>query len=206
MTSHLLTGVSGIRPQQFSDEQILSVARECFVEHGPSVSTARIAEKAGVSQATLFKRFGTKAVLLRRALWFTEITPWLERIEAGPTDEAIHIQLVEFGLGIARVFDRMIPCMIALRLSGTPDNNPDNGPDSCEKPQPPLRARHGLSAWFRAAQEAGRLRRFETDTAAIAFLGMLQAPAFRRHVLQEEIDIDCYVVELVDALWRGFAP
>lgn len=44
-------------------EQILSVAITCFAEHGPSVSTTTIAERAGISVGLLFHYFPTKETL-----------------------------------------------------------------------------------------------------------------------------------------------
>ena len=58
-----------MRPRKISDEDILDVARECLLEQGVNVSTQVIAKRLGVSQATLFKRFGTKVKLLQMALW-----------------------------------------------------------------------------------------------------------------------------------------
>ena len=49
-----------MRPKKVSDEDILQTVRRCLVEQGGSVSTQFIADQVGVSQATLFKRFGSK--------------------------------------------------------------------------------------------------------------------------------------------------
>ena len=57
-----------VRPRLFSDAEILQVARRCFLEHGPAVSTTVIASEVGLSQAALFKRFGTKQNLMLLAL------------------------------------------------------------------------------------------------------------------------------------------
>ncbi len=51
------------RPRTVSDEVILEAARSVFLEHGPSASTQAIADRLSLSQAALFKRFGTKHVL-----------------------------------------------------------------------------------------------------------------------------------------------
>ena len=58
-----------MRPKKISDEDILEVARQCLMEQGSGVSTQFIADRLGVSQATLFKRFGTKLKLLQAALY-----------------------------------------------------------------------------------------------------------------------------------------
>ncbi len=52
------------RPMQHKPEEILAAALSVFFEHGINVSTARIAEAAGVSNGTLFNYFPTKQVLI----------------------------------------------------------------------------------------------------------------------------------------------
>jgi AcrR family transcriptional regulator len=50
-------------------ELVLESARELFSSHGyPSTSTKRIAERAGVAEALLFRHFGSKAQLFREAV------------------------------------------------------------------------------------------------------------------------------------------
>jgi AcrR family transcriptional regulator len=50
-------------------ELVLEAARELFSTHGyPSTSTKRIAERAGVAEALLFRHFGSKAQLFREAV------------------------------------------------------------------------------------------------------------------------------------------
>jgi AcrR family transcriptional regulator len=56
------------RTRTIPDEALLAAARMVFLRAGVSGSTKEIAERAGVSEATLFKRFGTKAELFFRAM------------------------------------------------------------------------------------------------------------------------------------------
>ncbi|MEZ6127616.1 MAG: TetR/AcrR family transcriptional regulator [Planctomycetaceae bacterium] len=56
------------RPRTISDDQILQTARDCFLEHGPSVATDVIAERLGVSSQALFKRFHSKHELMLAAI------------------------------------------------------------------------------------------------------------------------------------------
>ena len=67
-----------MRPKIKTDEQLLAAARSAFIEFGGAVSTTVIAENAGVSQATLFKRFGTKEQLMKRALGTDAIEPLID--------------------------------------------------------------------------------------------------------------------------------
>jgi AcrR family transcriptional regulator len=70
-----MTSVEGDRPRAPRRapgevrELVLEAARELFSTHGyPSTSTKRIAERAGVAEALLFRHFGSKAQLFREAV------------------------------------------------------------------------------------------------------------------------------------------
>src|SRR5690242_5327599 len=56
------------RPQTISNDEMLAAARAVFLKHGVSGSTREIAERAGISEAALFKRFSTKAQLFLAAM------------------------------------------------------------------------------------------------------------------------------------------
>lgn len=51
------------RPKRIEDGDVLVRAREMFARHGHAVSTREIAAAVGLSQATLFQRFGSKDAL-----------------------------------------------------------------------------------------------------------------------------------------------
>jgi AcrR family transcriptional regulator len=55
-------------PKVVDEGAVFAATLEEFVRHGyAGARTARIAELAGVNEATLFRRYGTKAVLVQRA-------------------------------------------------------------------------------------------------------------------------------------------
>jgi AcrR family transcriptional regulator len=74
------------RPRVIDDERLLAAAQKLLYEIGPAAFTLqRVAERAGVSAATLIKRFGSKQQLflaLNRR-WVDSIIPGLEAAEAG---------------------------------------------------------------------------------------------------------------------------
>jgi len=67
------------RPVSISADQILDAARAVFTEKGPRATTAEIAERAGVAEGTLFKRFGNKAGLHRAAMTSDIAGSWIQR-------------------------------------------------------------------------------------------------------------------------------
>ena len=139
------------RPRQTTDNAILTIARTCFLEHGPSVSTTVIAEAAGVSQATLFKRFGTKDDLLLKALAPASDVPWLALVQAGPDDRPAREQLVEIAHSIFVFFQHLIPNLAVLKSAGF---SPKDLLARYEEP-PPLRGRRLLAGWLIRAGDRG---------------------------------------------------
>jgi len=62
------------RKRQVSDEQILTTARELFIDQGYEVSTRSIAREIGISESVLFQRFGCKKDLFFQAMVPPELT------------------------------------------------------------------------------------------------------------------------------------
>lgn len=58
------------RPRLITNERLLNVAREVFLERGIQATTGEVAERAGVSEGTLFHRFSSKEQLFRSAMRF----------------------------------------------------------------------------------------------------------------------------------------
>jgi hypothetical protein len=56
------------RSKTISDERLLAVARQVFVSQGYQSPVAQIARRAGVSEATVFKRFDSKKQLFDMAM------------------------------------------------------------------------------------------------------------------------------------------
>lgn len=82
-------------------ERILRAARDVFAESGPDVSVEVIARRAGVGERTLYRRFPTKADLVRAALEHSiaeDLTPAIE--DALRTDDPLR--------GLAQLIDAAI--------------------------------------------------------------------------------------------------
>ena len=194
-----------VRPRVVSDEEILQAARAGFLAHGPALSTAVIADSLGVSQATLFKRFGSKERLMVAAL-----TPRLDGPEwasvIAPLDERPFVdQLTERGLIVLRFFDQMMPCVAMLHA-----HSPERVGELMARPDaPPVRAHAAVRALFDAAVAAGRVAPCDTEALAMVWLGALRQRAFWSANLPGAVlraDGDEYVRTLNLLLWRGLRP
>ncbi len=194
------------RPRTVSDDTILEAARAVFIEQGPSASTTAIAERVGLSQAALFKRFGTKDNLMFKALAPPGVPPFIPLLEAGPSEGGpAKDQLREVARVMARFFRDMVPCLMVLRTS---DMDPLAMLKQFDVP-PPVRAQMAVTGWFTRAMELGLVRKGDPIALTFSFLGAFYMRAFLTHITRQPSDddaLDAYVDSVVDSLWQGLAP
>ena len=193
-----------MRPKTISDEEILEIVRSCVLDEGPAVSTQIIANQVGVSQATLFKRFGNKVHLITRALLLGVEAPNLIRaLEADVDLGNPKAQLLEMATRLQAFFEKMVPCWSALRSAGI------EPPESLPKDAPPVRGRLALENWVRTLQDAGIITAQEhPESISISLIGALQTRSFRRHIIRDiymtQSDEE-YVEDLVAFTWRALS-
>ena len=201
------------RPRQVSDEEILDIASACFLEHGAGVSTQVIAERLGISQAALFKRFNTKEELLLRALLPPERNELMHWLDAGPGGGALKPQLATlFGL-LWQMVSYIVPRITVLNASGVGQSAMMRR----YKKFPLFSAIASLAGWIHRAQEQHRLAvcGHPMDLAQ-AWLGTMQGRALTRFVLADIIpkeqiasgytavgDDDTYIATVTDLVWRA---
>lgn len=192
------------RPRQVSDEDILAAARDRFLAHGPQASMQAIAQQLGVSEAALFKRFGTKQGLLLAALAPAE-PPFLGALEAGPDGRPIREQLTELFSAMADHFDQSLPCWAVLRASGVDDHELLRHRDGSAPL--PLRLHRALAAWLRDAMARGRVRPVEASSVATLILGALHSHAFLGRLPDAGVAPAAeHARALVDVVWGGIRP
>ncbi len=193
------------RPRQFSDEEMIEAARSCFLEQGPGVATAAIAELAGVSQAALFKRFGTKEELMLSALLPTQKPEVLGMLQAGPGERPLAAQLAEIATGLTRFFARLVPGFAVLRASGI---SPEAIHKRFEK-SPPELLLESLTRWFEAAEQRQLIRPGDARHRALQLLGGLHIQPFLAHLTRAPAvqgDLDEYIGDLVTTMCQGMMP
>src|SRR5262249_56049433 len=109
------------RKKTISDDDVLEIARHIFREHGHTATTRQIAEAAGISEAILYQRFGSKDELFFAAMH--PRGPDLEQL-LGPKDPGedalayLHAVVVRLGEQFAEV----IP--LALHVMTHPSSDP----------------------------------------------------------------------------------
>jgi AcrR family transcriptional regulator len=193
------------RPKQISDEEILEVARECFLTNGISVSAQTIADRVGLSQPALFKRFGTKEELVFQALRPPERLPVLDWLETVPTPGPFEPQIKEL---LGRIWETLQFILPRIAVLMTSHFTPEQVFARYETP-PPLRLIIGIGAYLRRAQENGQIRAdADPEALALSVLGVMQGRAFVRFVLRSGNDPDdaLYLESAADLLYRGMMP
>ena len=164
------------RPVTIKDETILAAAREVFLDRGIQGTTAEVAERAGISEGSIFKRFKTKTELFRAAMGDRVVEPpWLAelpgRVGKGDIDEA----LFRLGMEIVTFFRELIPLIMMAWSNPGPNGLPVgiSGPNP-----PPVRAVKQITGYFEAEMRAGRLGRHDPEILARTFMGGLHHFAF----------------------------
>lgn len=102
------------RPPSIDDERLLDVAREVFLEKGVRATTAEVAERAAISQGTIFHRFGTKEALFRKALRYDPSTEpaFLTTLAARAGEGSLPDVLIEIGLELLERGSIALPLMM----------------------------------------------------------------------------------------------
>jgi AcrR family transcriptional regulator len=187
------------RHKTISDDDVLGIARDLFRARGHSATTRQIAEAAGISEAVLYQRFGSKD-----DLFFAAMHPRGPDIEEllGPIDplEDAHAYLRTVVTRIANYFSGVIP--LALRVM----THPSFDPGSLARAQPNASAvlREGLAERLGAMS---RRRQIVTPSEAVtarvlvslahdwALGGVLSPGSAPRRARELEA--------MVDVVWEG---
>lgn len=192
------------RPRQVSDDAILNAARETFLNEGPSASVRRIAEQVGVSQAALFKRFGSKHKLMLAALVPAPPLALIAALDDGPTDDAIPDQLLGHAMMAHQHLQKAVPQLWALKASRIPLEVLHERFDEL----PAALLRRAMVAWFRRAEEAGQIRHGDPVALTTMLMGSLHGRAMIAHMEGVPIDsatAESWLRQVVDTLWRGIS-
>lgn len=186
------------RPAHIHTQQIVTVARELFLEHGTTLSTAVIAQHLGISEGSIYRRFPTKADLLRRAMGLPDLgfcAAWHTRADTGEVSE----NLVEMCRAIVSHLREVIPRLQALRQCEAWES-----PHSQVQPEqsPPLRVRSALIRYLDLEVAAGRVDFADTELTARMLLGTLAHFVFLEHLGIESHDAEPLIERTVTFMLR----
>ncbi len=141
------------RPRQYTDEEILKVAAEVFLEHGASAPTALIAKRAGVSEGILFKRFKTKDALFSAALMSDEESnQWRRDLIESAGKNTPHQNLRTAILALFSKLETLVPKLMILEGQG------HHRPPPSGAKAPPLEDAAAIGTYLKKEIKIGRLK------------------------------------------------
>ena len=195
------------RPTTIDDDDLLRAARAVFLEHGIRATTAEVARRAGVSEGTLFHRFGSKAGLFHTAMRPPSAEDLVARLglpaRVGVGELDGHLCEV---LGIIiDFFDGMMPLMM---MGWSNRNEGGDAEQARGGTPPPTVLTRALAGYFEAEMRDGRLRRVDAEVLARTMTGGAWGHVFYELLAHEAGDAlplarGTFVRGLVDIALRG---
>lgn len=154
---------------------IIGAATDLFLELGyDRTSLARVARSAGVSKATLFKQFPTKAELFEAVVLAAGDEPGDELGDPPPGD--FGAGLIALGLAYAELLSRPRMADLVRTLIAESPRFPELRERTFDFGTLPALA--ALKRYFEAAKTAGSASVDDPDMAAMQFLGMIATAVF----------------------------
>jgi AcrR family transcriptional regulator len=195
------------RPPKITNEEILAAAREVFLEQGVGASTITIAEKAGISEASIFKRFTTKKDLLLAAMGISESAKWMKVLSNGTPTVAIKSELTEICEQMLAFYQEFFPRALMMMQKG---NLPF-------MPPPQIRDTQLLSGYLDRAIAQGYLRSCSSIAVAQMITGAITNYVIQEHFLgnmpiplpfpkPKSMEPSIFIQSLIEVLWVGIAP
>lgn len=189
------------RKKTISDADLLTAAREVFVEKGIGASTKAIAKHAGVSEGVLFQRFQTKEDLFFAAM----IPPAGDLGDLLANPELSGRELFEkLTLAMTEYFRTILPSFIPLvshpsfRFEEFAQRHPDS---------PLFTLRWQLVHCLMREQGAGRIGPVFPGAAALLIWSTAHSIAFFEHLGAHGGRFDPSIIQAtLDTLWRALEP
>jgi AcrR family transcriptional regulator len=194
------------RPPSIDSARLLAVAREVFLERGIRATTLEVAERAGVSEGSLFHRFKSKEGLFSAAMNFDAEEMPESLVGALKATEGLDVRE-----GLVALSTRLLEIgRVALPIMMMSWSNPQSFVDGTndKKRAGFRRFVRELGAYFELKMDAGELRRMDAEVLARALLGAVHHYSTTR-ILTGPGDVvipeGMYVRGLVDLLLNGAA-
>jgi AcrR family transcriptional regulator len=194
------------RPVTIDDEKLLEAAREVFLAKGATASTEEVARRAGISQASIFKRFKTKQELFLAAMHaHRDQLDWIGVLVKRTPEVELRAAMIELGVEVIGFLEKIFPLALVSWSSrgefGFAKGSSRAGPN---------RGLGELAAFLQGEMDAGRLNRVDPWSVVRAFGGSLHSyvlmSLLTKHGIGPRWNPTEYVTGVVDVLWAGLAP
>lgn len=170
------------RPRKINDDTLLESLRETFLEVGPAVTTRELAERAGVSEGTLFKRFGDKRKMFVQALRLPDFheEQWYRSLANREKTVPLRDYLIDVGLRLHGALSISVP--IIQTVFSNQFINPQDIRTLLRrnKETPPLQILDTFAALFENEMAAGEIRTSRPLDLARFFVGAIHSDVHLR--------------------------
>jgi AcrR family transcriptional regulator len=199
------------RPPKITNEEILAAARQVFLEQGEGGSTLEIAEKAGISEASIFKRFSTKQALFLAAIGISETPDYVKLLSSQTPTAEIRSELIEICTQMLGFYQEVMP-RVMMMMTKTKSSLPPLVP-------PPFRDVQLFAEYFDRAISRGHLKHCDSMTVAHAIVGAINSYAMTQTIANtnpfplqfvlpklKSFEPTTFIHNLIETLWIGIAP
>ena len=196
------------RPRTINDEAILSAARAVFLERGIHGTTAEVARRAKVSQASVFKRFKSKHELFVAAMQGQpDRQNWLGQLSARTEEVGLKEALAETGVRAIGFVSKVLPLAVVSWSNRGEVRLPKA---MAARHSGPMKAAAVLVKLFEAEMREGRLRKQDPWLLTRAFMASIQGYALMSVVFNQALgpkyEPEAYIRGILDLLWEGARP
>lgn len=207
------------RIPRITNQQILEAARQVFLQQGFGASTLEIAQQAGISEASIFKRFSTKEELFFAAMGIPEKPLWVNELESLCGKGDLKENLINICLQIMEFYREVLPRIMMLRSRG-------NAIAELGGKEPkPMQDVKVLTAFLEREISQDRLRPCDPQTVAHILLGSVMNYVFVEQMSSQvsmttaeltigsylnsgepTTEVSVFILSIVDVVWQGIAP
>lgn len=190
------------RSKTITDDEILTVARSLFLKEGVNASTRAIAKKAGISEAVIYQRFGTKQAFFFAAMKLPEAG--LNKIfDTQPGEGQVVENIERISLKIIAYFREVMP--VFLTLISHPSFNFEIFLK--EHRVPTLQIEEKLTDYLMAESQLDRVRTGKVAIAVNILLSHLHNIALYETIgTPQSANLKRTVADAIAVLWNGLAP
>lgn len=195
------------RTPTISSDTILQAARALFLQKGPAATTAEIAARAGVSEGTLFKRFGNKAGLLKEAMTSGMVGSWITQETRAQGPLRTRKDFERFVRWQLKVLRDVVPIVI---MAWSSRSQTEEMPSDLTGSKPaPFVAIGTLAEMLQEEMDAGNLAPRNAEAVARIVIGSLWHFLFLRLVFNKAragIEEDEFAQELARMVFGDLDP
>ncbi len=188
------------RTTTITNEQILSAAREIFLEQGVAATAVDVAARAGISSGSIFKRYPTKEALFFAAMLEPPKPIWNADLEARLGHSDTRADLLLIAERIVAFTKEVLPRLMLVRSMGqTP-----------ELPTPPRIENDFVQivAYFGREMALGRIARGDPTVPALTLLHTCTgfAMSLGLESAAKLFSANTFLEDFIAVLWRGLDP